>query len=525
MNTFVTHCPIAATPFSTVLEQIRNNIFVIKDRDHNALKALKCIGDGARKAVLAIALCITALISPILLVADGFIHLGRKMGYKLKCTHFNDFHYLYTSQIFTSSINQLKKHVQNTSQDVSRETLVHPYHRKVVDFIDFIQKVQATQNEKSNRHLHHQVVDKIRVLSNEKPSRTEAPQLLKAIEFTEKLCEFVYVGMQLNSEMSEFLEKYIPEEAFVELNKIPSTAVPGWLKKWRSIFGSVAKFNGILEFPRLYDPRRLGDVPSIIYDHSISNKKIKVIRTPAVVRDFNRNAKGEVDKAEVVGEFRGFLESYKNQGKVHLYINLMERLGGSEATRSKLIEKLEQDYPNTLRVVTLAKDSDFYYQRKAFARPIQEYTSFKNQFLAELFNTQISTFNWSPTLLNAWQNICTKAIDQVQAKHFQSKSSLKINERRDFIELVYSEIVERAMEFLEPDSCNISCKSCIDRGPAFIAQQYLKNCMSINKDLNSAQRKQMAAIVLAPALFAQNRIMQAIRMDRLHTAAQRILSN
>lgn len=533
MNILSHHCPLTAMPISALIEQGRKDYFVIKAGDNIALKGLKHTGNYTRQAVIVVALCIMTLVSPLFLLADAVVHVLRKIGCKLKKMHKDDFHFLFTSPIFTNFINKLQVNI-NESLKARSELLLaypngpfsHPLQKKTIELINLITHAQTSLNEKANRNTHEQIIDKLRALIDDKKALV-GPQIdagvTQSIDLIESLSEFIYVGTNLMPEFTQFIEDQLPADAKDELNKLAPRAIPGWIKKWHTQLGGLVKFNGLLEYPRLYDPRRLGDVPTVLYNYPLAGRQIKVIRTPAVIKDSNRDKAGNIDKAEIVNEFRGFLDSYRKQGKVHLYINLMERYGNSEATRSSVIENLEKEYPDTLRVISLAKNSQFYLQTKKFGVSNQSYSTFKQNFLQEMFGSS-KTYSWSTALGKDWQIKCSTALDNVHRQYFNKRSMLNVQERKDFIEIVYTDFIESAMKTVSPDSCNISCKSCIDRAAALLAQQFIKNCKNAGKGVDSIQRKQIAAIALAPAILAQNRVMQTDRMDRLKSAAERMIA-
>lgn len=532
MHSVSQYCPITAAPFQFLHGEMKRSYFVINTKDSCALKVAKHVANYARSGVIAIAMAITALAIPALLAADGINAIIQKCkGQKPLKAQEEDFHYLFTSPMFGSYVNKMKEHVSEAMktrpslQALShKEPFTHPVQTHTMALIQFILSAKETTDETLNRNFHQQLVQQLRKLIDEKQSVQSQPHLSEFVDFIESLSAFVYTGTNMTPEIVQFLDKQIPEHAKTSLSGLDTAAVPSWIKEWHTHLDNSSKFKGINEdVPRLYDPRYLGDTPTVLFEYPLANRNIKMIRTPTIVKDVHRNEKGIIDKAEIVKEFRGFLDTYKKQNKVHLYVNLMVRHGNSEATRTKAIEDLESEYPDTLRVISLAKNSDFYRQWKDFAKTSMTFDSFKDMFLSEMFKQAID-YKWSPALGGDWQAKCSKALDNIRDKHFPGCTHLTQQERRDFIEIAYTEIIEVAMETVKSDSCNISCLSCIDRAAAMLTEQFIKACRKQGKELSPQQRKEMAAIALTPSILAQNRLMQKERMERLHTAAERMLA-
>jgi hypothetical protein len=195
---------------------------------------------------------------------------------------------------------------------------------------------------------------------------------------------------------------------------------------------------------------------------------------------------------------------------------------GSEGVRSEVIECLERKYPGTISVITLDKNSLFYFQKNEF-ETLNNSVLFKQHFMQQMFEGK--NFFWSSDLGATWKNECQQILENIHTRYFSDQIELNREERLDFIELVYIEIVEVIIQKLQADSANEACKSCIDRGAAALAQQYLRKICVQTSEMKESQRKKILAITLAPAIFAMNRVMQHDRISRLKNLSHRILLN
>lgn len=529
------HCPFTSYAFKALIEQKNKNYYVIKSGEFFLYKDLKHGVNYGRKALVLLAMGITLVASPALLLLDLTGRALSKKGIDIfKKLYKKDFHYLFCSTISTSHTAQLKRYVTsllatcpelNTAKNTTQYK--SPFQKEAADLFTLILNTDQLPDESSRRNFHQTVLEKLRHLISQKEhvSKENHAYDLEAISALESLSEWLYIGSNLMPEISSFIAEQLPAEANAELEKTSSSETPNFINRWHNKLNLLPKFNGLDDLGRLYDPHHLGDLPTFLFNYSLKDKQIKMIRTPAITRDIARNSKGEISQVQIVEEFRSFLDSYKKQGKVHLYVNLMERAKTSEGTRTRTIEALEKEYPDTLHVISLSKNSPFYTQMNEH-QAIDDPATFKTNFLRELSKEQNSYFYFSPALNNVqWQEKCREILDNVHRTKFNNATHLTREQRLDFIEVAYTEIIEAAMEILKPDSCNISCKSCIDRGAALLAEQFVKHCRNSSKELTGDQRKQFVAIALAPAILSQNRVMQPKFNARMHTATQLILNS
>ncbi|WP_068470312.1 hypothetical protein [Candidatus Protochlamydia phocaeensis] len=526
------YCPFTYSVFQKINHEKQKSYFVIKSNDAFLSRQIKQIGIYAKKSVLIIAMAVAALALPLFLIADAGLYVIRKCGVKVT-SYFEDFHYFFESSVFESHYNQLKTFVkdylQKPNQHLYNEREIRigqptSFKEKTQDLIAFILNPPSLNSENNKRYFHQQMLKKVRLLVEEKKEAHANEQ--EAVNFIEALCEWMYTGPKLAEEMVQFLEDHLPSSSMEILKNADVKDLPSVVKQFYDRLGSESKFNGIVEGVRLYDASYLGDVPSIAYKYPIkvngNAKNIKIIRTPAVTRDTERNEKGELTQVKIVEEFMGFLDSYKKQNKVHVYINLMHRVG-SEGIRSKAIEEVEVLYPDTLHVITLTKDHSFYWQKDAY-QTLNEAAAFKAEFLRQMFDSDPHHYHWSPALGSDWKEKCRAIIEQVHVKSFGEEAELSQQQRMDFIEVAYTEIIEAIFEKLQPESANESCKSCIDRGASALGEQYAKRCHSQRQEWTERRRKRLAAVTLAPALLAMNRVLQPPRMPRMQSATAHILS-
>lgn len=523
MTSISNYLPVTLLAFNTLINE-KNRKYEIIGKAHPFLGHA---GTYAKKGFITVALCLAAVALPIFLLVEAGNLAIQKMGFKGLRLRSDDFHYLFESTVFEAHRKQLAQFIEgylrdnpavrlpnaNDKQASESGTLLADVHQ----LIRLIVKSAVPTTEKEKLQFHQQFLEQLRALVRKKADVSNEDD---AIKFIDTLCEWLYTKPRLMKEMIQFIEAKLPKGSLDPLIDAEAQNVPSVIQTLHRQLDSDPQFNGIDDSTRLYDPSNLGDVPSHLFSYPIDDqgktKKVNIIRTPAVTRDTQRNARGDLAEAAIVEEFTGFLDSYKKQNKVHVYFNLMQR-HGSEGIRSKLIEKLEEQYPGTLHVVTLTKDFDFYNQKNLNSNSMDA-VDFKNQFLLEMFKNSNSHYHWSTALGAQWQTECQQLIDQVHANYFANKISLTKEERLVFIENFYAEVIEAVLNKLKPDSANLSCKSCIDRGASSLGAQYIKRCLSQKQDLTENKRKRLMALFLAPAILAMNRVMELKRIERVSPA-------
>lgn len=508
------------------LPEYPNKIYVIDPKNSFFDRQQKYIEMYADQTITALAYVTSIVASATFLAGNFGFRLLSKVGIRINQPSFLDFHYLYESKIFESYLVQMQNFVQKSTQNMNENLDANLFEKEGQALIHLILNPHQLNNEEAKRQFHQKMLSDLRHLINKQQSMTpiEKQEAQGMCQFVNDLCEWMYTEPMIMNEMTSFIQQHLSNKENEQINQVSKSGLPLFINHLYQRLGANWKFKGIDESElRLYDPHFLGDIPSMLFSYPISNgheiNQVKVIRTPVVTRDLVRNEHGKIEKAQIVEEFIGFLNSYKEKNKTHVYINLMER-SHSEGVRSKLIEDLEINYPNTIHVISLAKNSDFYRQRKAF-KNLHNADEFKKSFMNEMFFGKDSNYHWSPALGAGWELECNQLLNDVHICHFNNQNTLDHKQRIDFIEIAYTEIIEKVFVKLQPDTANHCCKSCIDRGAGGLGLQYLK--MNRSQELSASQRKELVAIVLAPAILAMNRVLQSERFSRFNSAAHLFL--
>lgn len=274
----------------------------------------------------------------------------------------------------------------------------------------------------------------------------------------------------------------------------------------------------------LFDPNLLGNIPYQTFTlESKHGKSITVFRCANLTMDEERVG-NNLTKSNAGQQFNLFFDAYSREGKKHLYINLMKRKmpNENESIRSQVIENLEADYPGALNVVSLDRNSSFYFQSYPYLN-LNQSNDFKNQFKKHLKNDKF--YYWSKNVdVQDLHKEIDAIIEHIHHTYFQSAESLSLDKRQAFIELAYCMIIDTLIAKVEPDSCNFSCKSCIDRGGITNATMYLYYLIKKQRTIKPEQFNYLQYLTLLPALLVGNRQIQSSYFQRLVTFAKVFLN-
>ncbi len=398
----------------------------------------------------------------------------------------------FQSPIYTHYKLQLKTFIQKHSAYVHvKHAPSTAYNVKVKALIEEIEKLPDSPQEQ--RISHELLIKKMRELAlipgpvgkDEK----EAKHLF------EEIVQWLFLGANLQSDMKDFLYNVVPP---------PTDHMLTYLQETQKRLQSNPQFYGVKHDVSSEDQLLHGNLPSHI---AFINHKTQLIRLGQPICLSSR-ALWWWESPQVSPEFLLFLQ----QQPRHLYVNLMKRKG-VESSPSTVLEALEK-HTDHFYVITLDKNSSFYWQDEKEFPEIMESSEFKKVFLDKMCAEKGNYF-WSKHLNRSlWQQELQDILNQVHISIFQNQKVLNRIERRDFIELTYLAILDHLVDKWTPTSMNITCRQGIDRGPSLMVLWMLQKGLIDKKD--------MAALLLAPPLIMRNRASHAPKIERFISAAKRL---
>lgn len=272
-----------------------------------------------------------------------------------------------------------------------------------------------------------------------------------------------------------------------------------------------------------FDPIAQNNLPSRLYQLEGEHGMIDFIRIPSPTRQFL------ITKAEIVEEFRGFLRSLSQEKKkkIHLIINLQDRNSWKEGARSRALEGIHKnaEFNSQLFVLTLPKDSDFYYQNNQYLNLNQSH-DFLQAFYQELKTPEQSGYHFPSELKNNdLESFASKILPAILTQFFNGKNTLTRRNREDFIEIFYQFLILKVIQDLHPDSVSFTCKDAIDTGAAQAAMFYgFTKLLKDNLDKKEDQDL-FLWLLYTPALFIRERAIDPERLNRVLSSLERVDSS
>jgi len=511
------YTPATTGLFKTLYYHYNKDYFDITQNDSELQIVAKKIANVGKKALIVIAMTLSVLVLPILMPLEYAVCRIVKSMRKDDC------HFFYTTSVFQEYTTQLIQFTQSYLQEFTEEAQ-NDFEKQTLDFAQKITQFTVA-SESENRRFHQDMLTKLRSLIVKKENRINDPSALtlKMQNFINALSVWQFTQVNLTGSMQNF----ITSDAILNISETSDLrVVPQILEKAYQTICNDNRFLSIFYcFGNLYDAHLLGDLPTKLDSFTIttqSERSVQVIRTPSVTKDLERQFLTQnLLKAKVNEEFSNFIRVYANNGKKHLYVNVMKR-SGSEAVRSHAIEAMEEDatLKDGIRVVTLNTNSEFYQQHGSYETQDNAIV-FKNTFLEKMFEVD-GDYYWPKELdKEILKAQCKSIIDNVHRSLFNQNDTLTQDQRKNFIELTYIELIPTLAKMLDAHTLNVTCKSCIDRGASILCLLYLKQMIERKEKVDI---KKALTIAYAPAILSMNRPMTKVRFSRLHSAINHYIS-
>lgn len=269
-----------------------------------------------------------------------------------------------------------------------------------------------------------------------------------------------------------------------------------------------------------FDPIGQENLPSRLFQLYRKEKKIDILRIPSPTRQ------GLINKVEVVDEFRGFLRSLalETTPKKHMIVNLQDRTSWLEYSRSRALETLQlnAEFSHQLIVLTLPKQTDFYYQNNEYLN-LNKAEDFIKAFQEQLATPEECGYFLPPQLkLIELTRFGDLALPAIHEYFFHGKNTLTRRNREDFIEIFYQFLILKCVDLLEPSSLSFTCKDAIDTGAAEQATFYGFIQLLTGDFSEKSEQDFLRWLLYTPALFIRERPIDPERFNRAISALERI---
>ena len=266
-----------------------------------------------------------------------------------------------------------------------------------------------------------------------------------------------------------------------------------------------------------FDPIAQQNLPGQMYTIIGDEMHISCIRLPSPT------SQQVVKKAEVIDEFSGFLRSLgsEKRNQRHLLINLQDRTSWQEHSRCIAVEEFQKnsEFANTLMVVTLPKNADFYMQAGTYLS-LDDASEFLRQFEEQIASAEECGFYFPPEIdQKQIMQFSKQAMKTIHAVFFGKKEVLTHKNRLDFIEIFYLMFILKLIETFKPDTLSFTCKDAVDTGASASAEMFAYLRMMNDPSHWSKEEKDFLLWMLySPALAVRERAIDVQRLNRMTSA-------
>ncbi len=263
-----------------------------------------------------------------------------------------------------------------------------------------------------------------------------------------------------------------------------------------------------------FNPIRQENYPSGLYDLKVGNHEVNVFRMPSPTHQTI------ISQATVGEEFKGLLHFYEKEKKKHLLVNLQDRTSWKEHIRAQVLENLQRqaEYGANLDVISLAKDTDFYYQINDYLKE-QTAEEFMGDFQEQIKSAEDCGFFFSKKFDRKNLEVFTdQLLEMLHNNFFKAKKKLSRMDRLDFIEIFYYFMTLKVIEVLKPDSISFTCKDAVDTG-AVMSGAFFSFIKFLGKNqIDEKDQEFIRWLFYAPALLVRERSVDANRLNRALSA-------
>jgi len=261
-----------------------------------------------------------------------------------------------------------------------------------------------------------------------------------------------------------------------------------------------------------FDPLHQQNIPQQLFDMHYQDQRISLIRMATPTHQ------QLIDRAMITEEFKAFIKDYGHfsPSKKHLIINLQNRTSWKEFARCDVLEKLQfqADFLKELCVVTLAIDTDFYFQLEPY-HEIVETQPFIQQFKEHLLDHHSGFYFPSEIKIEALENFTYQASEAILKIFFSSQQTLNRDQRLNFIEIFYLLLEIKLLEWTQAQTFSLMCKDGIDQGSTRATLFFIFLKLINREEMSENDEKFIDLMLFMPALLLRERVILAEPFNRM----------
>ena len=268
-----------------------------------------------------------------------------------------------------------------------------------------------------------------------------------------------------------------------------------------------------------FDPFMQNNTPTVLYDICMRDTKIMQMRLPCpTTQEF-------INKATVIDEFKGFLRGCSKDQLIQkmLVFNLQDRTSWREHSRCLALEEIQsiEEFEKHLKVVTLAKDTEFYHQMPPYQKD-NHADVFMEHFQNHLKDRNSGFYFPESLHKQLFPHFVGGVMDAVHRIFFSGKNILLKDHRLNFIEIFYMFLQLKLIEIVKPDAFSFTCKDSIDVGSSSSAQLYAFLKLLAPEKLSEADKDEINGIFHSAPIMLRERALLPERFNRALNAIKTI---
>lgn len=268
-----------------------------------------------------------------------------------------------------------------------------------------------------------------------------------------------------------------------------------------------------------FDPLLQDNLPSQLFSLYFQDNKVQFSRWPSPT------SQEYINKAYINEEFKALMYGCAHEHTVNkvLLINFQDRVTWKEIARSQVIEDMpnHESFAKHLSVVTLPKDTEFYYQLAPFSQD-NHADVFINHFKQQISDKNGGFYFPEALRKELLRDFIPGALETVHRIFFSGKNVLLREQRLDFIEIFYALLELKIIESLKPDHVGFSCKDGLDVTSAAGAELFAFFKLINQERLSENDQEHLDLMLYGPSLISRERIMIPDRFNRLVSALKTI---
>ncbi len=213
-----------------------------------------------------------------------------------------------------------------------------------------------------------------------------------------------------------------------------------------------------------FDPIAQGNFPQQLFHITYGDQDVSVLALPSPTHQ------EVLEKAEVVAEFKAFLQFLGTRAPVQKYllINLQDRTSFIEHARSQALEELhkKKEFHDSLTLITLPLETEFFWQTGPYQH-VNDADAFLIEIKEQILSKELCGFFFPDSCgESSLENFVADLLPLIHCHFFSNQEILSHKNRINFIALTYQFLVLRWMEISSCDLISFTCKDAVDVGPS-----------------------------------------------------------